>query len=63
MADVIKTDYMGKPTIGYSQYVVADAAALSAQSPKPGDRAVVVSEGKVYFCLTQGEWLPFGGDN
>jgi hypothetical protein len=53
---------MDKPTLGYSEYIIADATALSAQSPKPGDRAIVLAEGKVYFCLNQGEWLPFGGD-
>lgn len=62
MADIIKTEYMDRPTLGFSEYIVADATALSAQSPKPGDRAIVLAEGKVYFCLNQGEWLPFGGD-
>ncbi len=61
MADLIKTNYMGQASVGYSEYLFLDAAALSAQSPKPGDRAIVINEGKVYFCINQGEWLPFGG--
>lgn len=62
MADLVKTNYMNQATVGYSEYLVTNIAALSAQSPKPGDRAIVIEEGKIYFCIHQGEWLPFGGD-
>ena len=61
MADIIKTDYMDRATVGYSSYIVLNAAALAALSPKPGDRAVVTTEGKVYFCVNKGEWKCFGG--
>ena len=63
MTDIIKTEYMDKPTIGYSEYLFLDMTALNAQSPKPGDRAVVLTEGTIYFCINQGEWLLFGGSS
>lgn len=62
MADVVKTEYMDRPTLGFSEFIVTDAAALATQSPKPGDRAIVLEEGKIYFCINTGEWLSFGGD-
>lgn len=60
MADIIKTSYMDKPVLGYSEYLCKDKKALSAKTPKPGDRALVVSEGKVYFCVKKGTWLEWG---
>lgn len=61
MADVVKTSYMDRATLGYSEYLCKNKAALDAQSPKPGDRAMVVSEGKVYFCVETGTWLEWAG--
>lgn len=60
MSNYIKTNYMESPNIGYSEYFIKSKADLSALSPKPGDRAIVADEGKIYFCVTQGSWEKFG---
>lgn len=60
MADVIKTNYMNKANVGYSEYVAKDSVALSAIPPKPGDRALCIEDGKVYFCINNSEWCAFG---
>jgi len=62
MADIIKVGYKDRPTIEYNEYLAKSAAALESITPKPGDRAMVMAEGKVYFCIEAGEWTAFGGD-
>ena len=60
MGNAIKTNYMESPNLGYSEYFVKSKTDLSAISPKQGDRAIVADEGKIYLCVTQGEWEKFG---
>ena len=60
MSNFIKTSYMDSPNLGYSEYLVKSKNDLSALSPKQGDRAIVLDEGKIYLCVTQGSWEKFG---
>lgn len=59
MADVIKTDYMGQPSLGYSEYWFKDDAARNAVSPLPGDRAIMQNK-DCYFCWDKGTWTKMG---
>ena len=61
MADVLKTEYMGKPNVGYSEYMFKTDEAREATSPKTGDRCVM-KNGDVYFCWEQGTWEKLGGN-
>ena len=59
MANVIKTEYMNRATIGFSEYMAKSENDLP-ENPKPGDRCLVAG-GKVYICIENGEWEEFGG--
>lgn len=64
MGNIVKTEYMGKPTIGFSEYLTKTTADLPP-NPQVGDRAIVVTEGKLYCCIEKGSWEEFkvnGGD-
>ena len=65
MADIIKTEYMGKANIGFSEYIVKKVANLNSIPAKPGDRAIIQEEGSIYICIEGGQWeklnLPTGG--
>jgi len=58
MPNIIKTEYMGRPTIGYSEYFAKSANDLPT-NPKPGDRALLIN-GDLYFCIEAGSWLKYG---
>lgn len=60
MGQYIKTDYMDSPNLGYSEFFIKSKTDLNAISPKPGDRAIVANEGKIYICIDQGQWERFG---
>lgn len=60
MQNVIKTEYMGQPTKGYSEYIARDFASLQGISPITGDRAILL-DGSVYVCLETGTWEKIGG--
>lgn len=56
MADIIKTSYMDKADIGYSEYIAKKSTDIDLVDAKPGDRVFVLEEGKVYICVDSGEW-------
>jgi len=60
MANIVKTEYMNQPILGFSEYLVKYTTDLTAISPQPGDRAIVVESG-LYICITQGSWEKIGG--
>lgn len=62
MGNIIKTGYKDRPVIEYDEYLCEEASDLNDVTPRPGDRAIVASEGKVYFCIEAGVWTAFGGD-
>jgi len=61
MANIVKTEYMNRATIGFSEYFASTEDDL-LENPKPGDRCLVAS-GKVFVCIENGEWeeLKIGG--
>jgi hypothetical protein len=60
MADVVKTEYMGKPQRGFSEYFFRTDEARENQSPVPGDRCFM-KDGSMWFCWDVGVWEQIGG--
>ena len=58
---VVRTQYMDKPLIGYSEYYFFDNDARYAVAPIPGDRCIMAN-GDVYFCWDKDiGWEKIGG--
>lgn len=55
MANILKTEYMNRPTIGFSEYITKTSADLPS-NPNLGDRAIVTQEGKLYCCIDGNDW-------
>lgn len=59
MSDAVKTQYMDRPTKGYSEYFFKDDTAREAILPIPGDRAIM-KNGDLYFCWDKDVWEKIG---
>lgn len=61
MPNIVKTEYMNRPTIDFSEYF-SDSEDNLPSNPKPGDRCIVTT-GKIFMCVESGVWeeLQTGG--
>ena len=57
MPNIVKTEYMNRPTIGFSEYF-SDSEDNLPSNPKPGDRCIVTT-GKIFICIESGVWEEF----
>lgn len=67
MANVLKTEYMNRPTLGYSEYLIKSENDLSSiPNPHLGDRAIAVEDGKIFVWIDGESWSEIkvngGGD-
>jgi hypothetical protein len=58
---VVRTQYMDKPLLGYSEYYFYDSDARESIAPNVGDRCVM-RDGSVFFCWDKDiGWEKIGG--